>query len=447
MDSKRYHKDCAVCSNYKDFELPENIISSIHEVVLFVGSGVSTESKAVFPDSFYSIICQELNINPNKKIPFPKVMSLYCKKTGGRENLLNKIKERFDYFKAWPELYMQATDFHRELAIFPCIDKIVTTNWDDFIEIETNATPFISDEDIIFWERPGKKVLKIHGSINSLGSIIATEEDYKRCYSNLQKGVIGSQLKLFLAKNIIIFLGYSFTDSDFQKIYKIIAKRMNALKKQAYIVTLDKQNDKFWRNKGLIPIRTDGVYFIHKLRKLFEVKGCILPMGNLNRVLVIKNHIGKAHDFTSKKYKHYHYPEIIYCLSYQDGILHAFSYLLNKVHYGYSLCVNNLNNSIDVYEELLKKYKKNWLENSYLNGYLKGLYYFKGALLPKIKLSTIPIFPYYNAVTKEMYMNKNDFEKSLKHGNKNSSIRKKACAFIKEIKIGRDAVFHHIPRL
>lgn len=447
MNFKRYHKGCAVCGNYSDFKFPKNIVSSIHDVVLFVGSGVSTESKTAFPDTFYSSICQELSINPNQHISFPKVMSLYCRKMGGKDQLLNKIKERFDYFKAWSELYMLATDFHKELAILPCIDKIVTTNWDDFLEIETNAVPFVYDKDIIFWDRPGKKVLKIHGSINSLGSIIATEEDYKKCYLNLQKGVIGSQLKLFLAKNIIVFIGYSFKDSDFQKIYKIISKRMETLKKQAYIVTLDKQDDKFWKTKGLIPIRTDGAYFIHKLRKVLEQKGCLLPIENYSKVTAIKDYINKIHESTSRRYKHYIYPEIIYCLSYQDGILHALDYLSNKIRYGYSLCKQNLGNSIDAYEELIEKYKKNWLEHSYLNGYLAGLYYFSEALFPEIKLSEIPIFPYYNEVTKERYANRNDFESSLKFGSKNSRIRKKAYEFIKRINIGKNVTFHHIPRL
>lgn len=433
MDIRQYHKNCAVCRNYKDFNLPDELVSSIYDVVLFIGSGVSTESRTAFPDTFYSLICEELKINPKKNIPFSKVMSLYCKKTGGKHELLNKIKERFDYFKAWPELYMRATDFHRELALLPCIDKIVTTNWDDYLEVETNATPFVDDRDIIFWDSPGKKVLKIHGSINSLGSIVATEEDYNKCYLNLQKGVIGSQIKLFIAKNIIVFIGYSFNDIDFQKIYKIISKRMEAYKKQAYIITLDKRDDKFWKKMGLIPIKTDGTYFIHKLRKTLEEKGCVLPVENLPRVIAIKDYINKIHDETTRKYKHYKYPEIIYCLSYQDGVLHALDYLMNKIKYAYSLCTKNLINSIDAYEALLKKYKKNWLEHSYLNGYLGGLYYFNSALLPEIKISNLPIFPYYNEVTKEKYIDEKDFRNSLKRCRKNRALEQKLINSLKKL--------------
>lgn len=444
---RQYHKDCTVCRNYKDFDMPKELISSIHDVVLFVGSGVSTESKTAFPDTFYSSICQELNINPKKNIPFPEVMSLFCKKTGGKHQLLYKIKERFDYFKAWSELYMRATDFHKELALLPCIDKIVTTNWDDFLEVETKATPFVYDNDMIFWDSPGKKVLKIHGSINSLGSVVATEEDYKKCYLNLQKGVIGSQMKLFIAKNIIVFIGYSFNDMDFQKIYKIISRRMATYKRQAYIVTLDERADKFWKKMGLIPIKTDGTYFIHKLRKALEEKGCLMPIENIAKVMVIKDYINKIHDETARKYNHNKYPEIIYCLAYQDGVLHAMDYLITKIQYGYSLCIQNLRNSIEAYEDLAKKYKKNWLEHSYLSGYLSGLYYFNGALFPGMRISSIPIFPYYNEVTKEHYINDKDFKNSLRLGGKKSRIKSKANKFIKKLGMGEKAIFHHIPRL
>ena len=444
---KKYHINCAVCKNYKDFDFPEEIIKSIHEVVLFVGAGISTESKTAFPDTFYETICDELNIDPKKNIPFSKIMSLYCRKTRDRIQLLNKIKERLDYFKAWPELYHRATEFHREIALLPCIENIITTNWDDFLEKEANATPFVYGKDIIFWDHPGKKVLKIHGSINNLGSIVATEEDYKKCYRNLQKGVIGSQVKLFLAKNIIIFVGYSFQDEDFQKIYKHILKEMKAYKKQAYVVTLDKGSDEQWKKINLIPIYTDGSYFIHKLRKIFEEKGCLLSMDNFPKILALKDYILKIHDDTAKKYKHTKYPEIIYCLSYQDGILHAFQYLINKIDYGYSLCTKNLLNSIKAYEKLVKKYKKNWLEHAYLEGYLTGIYCFNGAMFSDIKIEMIPLFVYYNEITKEKYLDEKVFRQSLKKTNKNSCIRKAAEKFIQKIGIGEDVCFHHIPRI
>jgi len=82
-------------------------------------------------------------------------------------------------------------------------------------------------------------VFKIHGSINNYGSIIATEEDYKKCYKNLSSGLIGSRLKMVLATKVELFLGYSFGDKDFNKIYNLLRKEMNGILPHAYIITLD----------------------------------------------------------------------------------------------------------------------------------------------------------------------------------------------------------------
>ncbi len=444
---KKFNKDCTTCKDYIDFVMPNEVINEIHGVVLFIGAGVSTETKRVFPDTLYENILEELDLKHNNRPSFSKVMGLYVKKCGSRAPLMSKIKERLDYFKAWPELYNRATEFHQEITLFPCIEQFVTTNWDDFLENEAKAMPFVHSKDIPFWDTPGKKVLKIHGSINDFGSIVATEEDYKKCYRELTKNTIGSKLKLFLAQNIIIFIGYSFQDEDFQRIYKYISRTMSDFKRQAYIITLDKSNEKQWKKYKLTPIYTEGSYFIYKLRKIFEQRKCLLPFKNLSKVLRIQKYITNVHDKTSRKYKHTKFPEIIYCLSYQDGILHAFQYLINKIKGGPSLCTKYLLDSINTYEKLVNKYKKNWLDHSYLEGYLTGLYLFNGAMFPDIKLKHIPIFCYYNEVDNEKFMTEKKFEKSLKFTKINSRKRQDAKKFIEKLNIGDSAVFHHIPRI
>jgi len=444
---KKLNKDCNSCKDYIDFVIPEEIIKEIHNVVFFIGSGISTESKRVFPDTLYENILSELKLKPKYAPSFSKVMSLYVKKYGSKSFLINKIKQRLDYFKAWPELYNKATEFHREVSLFPCIEYFVTTNWDDFLEIEAMAMPFVHPKDIPFLSTPGKKVIKIHGSINDLGSIIATNEDYKKCYHELNKNIVGSKLKLFLAQNIIVFIGYSLQDEDFQGIYRYISRAMNDFKRQAYIVTLDKTNEKQWKSNNLIPIYTEGSYFIYKLRKFFEKKGCLLNEKNLSKVFLIQDYISTIHDRTARKYSHTKFPEIIYSLSYQDGILHALGYLLNKIKGGRSLCKSYLLDSINSYTKLVKEYKLNWLEHSYLKGYLEGLYLFNVAMFNDIKLSQIPLFFYYNEINTEQFIFVKEFEKSLKLTRLNNRKRRKAKKFVERMKIGKTAVFHHIPRI
>ena len=175
------HEKCHCCKNYKKFKIDENLLHAIHsgDSVFFVGSGVSTESDKVFPYTFYENIKDETKkASKDDDIKFSKLMSLYCEQNGSKVHLLDKIKDRLDYIESFPELYRKATEFHATLATIPMIKNIITTNWDDYFEKECAAIPFVDDKDMVFWDNPKRKVLKIHGSINNLGSIIATEEGY-----------------------------------------------------------------------------------------------------------------------------------------------------------------------------------------------------------------------------------------------------------------------------
>ena len=167
--------ECQICKNKIPFKIPKEIIEAIEkeDLVIFAGSGVSSENKMVFPWSFYEEIHSELELKHNNKPSFSKLMSRYCEQKNGKRKLLNKIKERLDYINNFPELYSRASEFHKEISTIYKIKEIITTNWDDFFERECGSNPIVIPEDFIFWQNPGRKVLKIHGSINNYGSPIS----------------------------------------------------------------------------------------------------------------------------------------------------------------------------------------------------------------------------------------------------------------------------------
>ena len=123
------HCECMICKNNKNFDMPEEIIESVlkNNLVLFCGAGISTESKSVFPESFYTSILREIKDKTNKKVDldtsFSRLMSLYIDTfPNGRRKLLNKIKEKFDFIDSFPQLLNAATSFHREVAANPFIE-------------------------------------------------------------------------------------------------------------------------------------------------------------------------------------------------------------------------------------------------------------------------------------------------------------------------------------
>ena len=370
------NKYCAICKNYHDFTPPNDLFKALvnHELVIFAGAGISTENKNVFPSTLYEDVLEELEDLSDPDIPFSAVMSKYCRKTGDKQALIDHIRRRIDYVQSFPELYRSATTFHKQLARLPCIDEIVTTNWDDFFEVNCHATPFVYEPDMAFWDRPRRKVLKLHGSINNLGSIVVTSEDYEKRYQSLNTGLVGSQLKLMIANRKIAFVGYSFGDEDFNRIHSFVRTQLGDFMKKSYIITLDKSNDAKWKALGLEPIYTAGDYFIQVLTHKLELRGCLLS-GRITDTVQEELHLMlREHMQLAKKIKFQDQPEMIYCLSYQDGVIHAFEHFLHHVDYGESLCKSKIGSILESYESIIKKKraKKRWFDVAYLRGYLNG---------------------------------------------------------------------------
>ena len=243
QENCQFH-ECDICKLHKKFDFPEEIINAYKDenLVIFAGAGISTEAKNVFDYSFKNVIKDELGIPHDKEIEFSELMSLFCEKPRSRKDLIRIIKERIDYVKSYKELYSFATKFHRTLSTIPHLNDIVTTNWDDFFERECSATPIVTGEDFaIFQDISGRKVFKLHGSVYNYGSIVATKEDYQKCYSRLSTGIIGANLKVLLMSKTLVFVGFSFQDDDFQRLYRLLNKDVSGLIPHAYVVTLEEK--------------------------------------------------------------------------------------------------------------------------------------------------------------------------------------------------------------
>ena len=316
--------NCAICKNDLEFEIPPQLVNDFAagKVVVFAGAGISTENQTVLNESFYERIAGQLGQAVDGK-SFPSLMQEYCALPNGRLNLLTEIKNRFKHIRSFPELYRAATRFHKVLATMFPIDVIVTTNWDTYFEDECGATPFVSDEDLAFWQDNERRVLKIHGSVNSHGSIVATTDDYKKCQRRLHKGVIGSKLKILLATRTVVFVGYSFTDSDFLNVYEFVSAQMRGLKRAAYVISPFEEECTKFSERELLPIRTDPTYFFIQLKNHFVNQELMLPDDMYEYAAMLRSMVGAEHEKFTQSVNVSKYPQAIYAASYQDGMMHA----------------------------------------------------------------------------------------------------------------------------
>jgi hypothetical protein len=362
--------------------MPRELYAAIKggDVVLFAGAGVSTEGRPVAVATLYEQVCDKLKLDPSEEVPFPDVMTRYCSEVGTRGELLRLIKSHFDYFNSFPELYKVATRFHRELSTIWQLENIITTNWDTFFEDECAAIPFVGAKDFAFWQMRGRKVFKIHGSINSLGSMVVTRQDYKTCYTRLSKGLLGSSMKMALATKTILFAGFSFHDDDFLRIHRFVRKETAGTEPKAYIITLDEKSDARFRSLGLRPIYTDAAYFLSKLKQQLINDEQMLPDEKFDALVKILFEIMKAHH-RALRLDAKRYPDVIFCWAYQDGFRHAIDRILALQKSGYYSHRCNPVNAARTYEFHLRPEKlrgRHYGEVAYIDGYVAGHLYFLG---------------------------------------------------------------------
>lgn len=438
---------CELCRENTAFTLPQPLLDSLGEgsVVIFAGAGISTEGKPVFPYTLYDDVARELKVSPSSNLSFPDVMAKFCKQPNGRQKHLRKIRERFDYIKSFPEIYRTATRFHRELATMYQIDSIVTTNWDDYFEVECGAVPFVSAEDFAVWDLPGRKVFKIHGSINNLGSIVATTDDYQRCYDQLSTGLIGSVLKTMLATKTLVYVGYSFSDFDFVKIHEILTAEMKGMRPHSYVVTLDESAKQRFKDTDMTPIITGGSHFLAHLKNHVVVSHHMMPDNQFDGLGSIFDRIAQCHNEIAR-IDLGKYPAAILTACYQDGLLHALERIDARKNTGEYSHTCDIRGKIIKYDEIRKDCLRNksYTDVAYIDGYQNGLLLL---LATTSQRKHVPIYYIFGA--KEQPCNLRDYKRML---SRSDVIHKSAFNVCRNLVRTRGLstpgiVFHHTPFL
>lgn len=367
--------ECSICKNNRSFELPDEILEAAikGELVLFCGAGISTEGKDILPTSLYSTIQEELGVEDNS-VSFSNLMQRYCERPNGRKKLLKKIRERFQYIHSFAELERQATQFHRELAEIHPIHTIITTNWDTYFEQYCGAVPITIPEDFAFWDEHSRFVLKIHGSIDNLSSVVATAEDYEKCYKQLQNGIIGATLKKILATQTVVFIGFSFGDEDFTQIMGYLRNEMGDLFPHIYTVTLDETLQERLNYRNCTSIITSGTFFLHQLKNVLIEKEAIrncntLPLIKTTLEAMERLHV-KISEINSSEF-----PCVIYTLVYQDGVIHAWERFLQNYNTGEYNCPDYIGRISRSYSKLTADCHKdgNYWDMAYYEGYRNGV--------------------------------------------------------------------------
>lgn len=375
MNSEDLIVVCEICGQDNPFEMPKEIISAAMngDLILFLGAGVSTENPHVTPmgtlyDDIFASVERKLGDNPS----FPEVMSAFVEENS-RKTLIEKIYQRFRHVRSFRNSWYHSTQFFVELATMPYIDTIFTTNWDTHVEDYCGATPFVSGEDVALWDIADRKVLKIHGSISNLGSIVATSEDYEQNFDAMSRGFLGGFLRTTLATKTVVFIGYSLRDWNILQIYRELTDDLGISTPKAY--TVSPNAARTHELKHVEPIATSGSNFLRSLKQeMFQ--GGFFPDSIYDDMQQMLEEVHRLDPRNSEnRLDHQTYPMIIYSWAYNDGLRDALDRALRLRNSGEYSSKATVHKKLHTYDVLIENALGEGLyfDAAYLFGYWDGL--------------------------------------------------------------------------
>lgn len=150
------------------------------------------------------------------------------------------IAQRFSNYEIKEEMLDEIEEYKKFLSK---AKVIVTTNYDTLTEdllesIGQKPTIYIGQKGFFDETYNWSELFKIHGDVNDPNSIIITEEDYQQYDQN--SILISAKILSNLIHSPIIFLGYSLTDRNVQKLLSDFASQLpkNDVRKNSNRITV-----------------------------------------------------------------------------------------------------------------------------------------------------------------------------------------------------------------
>lgn len=131
-----------------------------------------------------------------------------------------------DYLKSISEQFEIPDNLNNELDIFKTLSphSIITTNYDNLIEKLFPNYEVIVGQEIIKEKRATDigHILKIHGSVDVISSLIIAKKDYHEF--NSKQTYLISKLFTYFLEHPIVFIGYSINDDNIKSILNSVKK-------------------------------------------------------------------------------------------------------------------------------------------------------------------------------------------------------------------------------
>lgn len=156
---------------------------------------------------------------------------------------------------------MPINDLHRKVVDFN-VNTIITTNYTDFLAQEMSNRGHIyatvsQDKDLPYIKNE-KLIIKMHGDFQH-DNFVLKEDDYLSYSYNFR--LIETYIKAIIAKNIVLFIGYSFNDPDMKQLFSWVKDVLGNDFQHAYMLegfrNYDENEFEYYKNLGVNVIYTN----------------------------------------------------------------------------------------------------------------------------------------------------------------------------------------------
>lgn len=249
-------------------------------VVLFLGAGASIS--AGIPSGYemakilYDDIEKDIKEGEFKKIikseikNLPKFCTLYNHFVKDKGKLYSKVRSLVEKDFSDKEL-----EPYKNIKHIPQIETILTTNYDNLVETiygKENIDVIRSDNDynLSKHNRDKVKLYKLHSDFNNIDNIILTEQDYNDFdLYNVKDRLMWDTIKLIMANNTLVFIGYSLDDPNIKFILNKVVKHLDTFKNENFLIVPEKikYRDQELQDLNITQIEMTAEEFIDKLYK------------------------------------------------------------------------------------------------------------------------------------------------------------------------------------
>lgn len=118
---------------------------------------------------------------------------------------------------------------------------IITTNYDTLIEDEIKNLQVVSKDEDLPYTSSNKMLIKMHGDFKNK-NIVLKKRDYDNYEKNFQ--LISTLIKGLFTTNTILFIGYSYNDTNVQQIMNWIKEILKEETRKAFLVEFTEKDDK-----------------------------------------------------------------------------------------------------------------------------------------------------------------------------------------------------------